>query len=265
MTLPFNFQVGQMVIPSHLVFEVLAFFLGFRYYSYLKKRVEDPVPEGFRLWLVLGAVVGAAIGSKLLGWLEHPSLWAKTLDQPVLFLVSKTIVGGLLGGLIGVELSKALLGIKTSSGDLFCFPIILGMMLGRIGCFLTGVHDGTHGSETTFFLGMDLGDGKLRHPTALYEIFFLGALWIGLAQLRKRVDLANGALFRIFLAYYLLWRWCVEWIKPVERFSWVGMSAIQLACLLGLVYYRDVFFRFSSSLLARRTEPSQMESETDGV
>ncbi len=50
----------------------------------------------------------------------------------IYFFASKTIVGGLLGGILGVEIAKKLVGIKHSSGDLFCFPIILGIMIGRI-------------------------------------------------------------------------------------------------------------------------------------
>ena len=85
----------------------------------------------------------------------------------------KTIVGGLLGGLIGVELTKRLVRWKHSTGDDFVYPLMLGLGLGRIGCFLTGLDDHTYGTPTTWFTGVNFGDGVYRHPTQLYEILFL--------------------------------------------------------------------------------------------
>ena len=47
------------------------------------------------------------------------------------------------------------IGEKNSSGDLFTLPIILGIFIGRIGCFLTGINEFTYGKETNSFLGMN--------------------------------------------------------------------------------------------------------------
>ena len=59
-------------------------------------------------------------------------------------------MGGLFGGLLGVELVKKMIGEKQSSGDLFTLPIILGIIIGRLGCFLTGIKEFTFGKETSF-------------------------------------------------------------------------------------------------------------------
>ena len=80
--------------------------------------------------------------------------------------------------MIGVEITKKIIGHKESTGDLITFPLILAMIIGRIGCFLTGVYEQTYGVETTSIFVMDLGDGLLRHPVALYEIVYLIILWI---------------------------------------------------------------------------------------
>ena len=154
----------------HFIFETLAFFLAFRYYIYQKKQ-RDSISSENRLFIVLGATIGALVGSRLLGALENPEF----LMQSSLLAIykSKTIIGGLLGGLIMVELTKKLLKEPQSSGDLFTLPLIVGIFIGRIGCFVTGVLEPTYGRETSFFMAMDLGDGKLRHPTALYEMLFL--------------------------------------------------------------------------------------------
>jgi phosphatidylglycerol---prolipoprotein diacylglyceryl transferase len=229
-----------MAVPElHFLFEALAYFLGFQYYQAIRRN-GDMIPNEQRYSVIIAAIMGAAMGSKLLGFLEHPELAVRAHENVAYFFASKTILGGLLGGVIGVEIAKKFLRITRSTGDLFCFPIILGMMVGRIGCFFEGVSDGTWGNETTWITGMNGGDGVLRHPMPLYEIFVLASIWLALLQLKKRVSLQEGALFKLFMVGYLLWRLVAEFFKPVDIIEPLGVSAIQLACLLGLVYYSKV-------------------------
>ena len=144
-------------------------------------------------------------------------------------------MGGLFGGLLGVELTKKIIGEKQSSGDLFVFPIIVGIFIGRIGCFLSGINEFTYGNETTFFLGMNLGDGLNRHPIALYELLFLLLLFLFLWKLKRR-DLKNGLLFQYFMISYFTFRFFIEFIKP-NVFFILGLSSIQILCLICLLYY----------------------------
>lgn len=235
----------------HFVFELLSYFLGFQYYRYLRRKGGDVITDDIRTSIIIGGIFGAAILSKLLGLLEQPQLFALSKENIAYLFASKTIIGGLLGAVIGVEIAKKIAGISRSTGDLFCFPTILGMMIGRIGCFLAGAKDGTWGNETTLFLGMDGGDGILRHPTPLYEIIILGFIWLLLNQLKNRVKLQEGSVFKIFMTSYLAWRFIIEFIKPIQIVEPLGMSAIQLACLLGIVYYHKVIFN-PKSLLAKQ-------------
>ena len=85
--------------------------------------------------------------------------------DPMLFLAGKTIVGGLIGGLIAVEFVKARLGIVVATGDLLVLPLAAGISIGRIGCFLTGLSDGTSGIATSLPWGVDFVDDIPRHPT----------------------------------------------------------------------------------------------------
>lgn len=211
----------------HAVFEPLAYlFAGLVYRA---SRRPDPVGGSLdRMTITVAAVLGAAVGSKLLFWLEAPlDTWTHRFD-PVFLMGGKTIVGGLLGGWGAVEVCKRLLGVTVSTGDRFVGPLAIGMAVGRLGCFLAGVEDGTHGIVTAMPWGMDLGDGALRHPTALYEIVVVGLLGL-LARGRY-----EGDRFRAFLGGYLLWRLGVEALK-VQPALLFGLSAIQLACVGGLV------------------------------
>ncbi len=240
MQIPFEPQLFGYNINIHLVLEYLAFFLAFRYYVFLRRKSADIISSNNRLSIILGAALGALIGSRLVGLLENPII--EFSQQSIIQLLNtKTIMGGLFGGLLGVELVKKRIGETQSSGDLFTFPIILGIFVGRVGCFLSGINEFTYGKETSFFTGMDLGDGVLRHPTSLYELIFLVILFIGLKRLQKTKKPKNGDLFKWFMILYFGFRFFIEFLKP-NVFYMLGLSTIQLLCILCLLYYRNTIF-----------------------
>jgi phosphatidylglycerol---prolipoprotein diacylglyceryl transferase len=125
---------------------------------------------------VAAAVAGAALGSKVLYWLEDPRATLQNLYNPAYLIEGKTIVGALIGGLITVEAMKRYIGLRISTGDLYSIPLAVGIAVGHIGCFLTGLGDNTYGTPTTLPWGVNFGDGIARHPTQLYEIVFLTIL-----------------------------------------------------------------------------------------
>jgi phosphatidylglycerol---prolipoprotein diacylglyceryl transferase len=233
---PVEIYLGNNKIPLHAVTEILAFFIGYRYYAFLRKQKGDVINTENRLWIFIGVIFGALIGSRLVGALERPQELLVTKNIWLHIYSNKTVLGGFLGGLFGVELIKKLIKEKNSSGDLFTYPIILALIIGRIGCFCMGVYEETYGTVTTFFTGLNLGDGLLRHPVSIYEIFFLAALWITLLKIEKKQKLADGARFKIFMIAYCIYRFLQEFIKPSYPIV-VGLSTIQLTSIIGLIYY----------------------------
>lgn len=238
MHFPFTIQLGSEKILLHAILESLGYFIGFRYFLYLRKKQGDTIPSSKRIWILIAAIFGSVIGSRLLGGLENIHDLQTAFNKWLYFYQNKTVLGGFLGGLIAVELVKKLIKEKHSSGDLMTFPIILALMIGRIGCFSMGVYEETYGVKTSLPWGMNLGDNVYRHPVCLYEILFLGLVWSGIAAIEKRYLLANGARFKIFLISYLFFRFMLDFIKPHYTFG-IGLSAIQIAALLGLLYYAD--------------------------
>ncbi len=235
MDIPFEPIVFGVKVNIHLVLEYAAFFIGFRYYVYLKKNTQDLISSNNRLSIIIGAVFGAFLGSRIFGFLENP-VFSFSPEYIVQLLSAKTIMGGLFGGLLGVELAKKMINEKNSSGDLFTFPIILGIIVGRIGCFLAGINEFTYGKETTSFLGMDLGDGLLRYPIALFEVVFLILLWVFLKNFQSKYTYRNGLLFQYFMISYFSFRFFIEFLKP-NVFLTLGLSSIQYLCILCLIYY----------------------------
>ncbi|MBL0745238.1 prolipoprotein diacylglyceryl transferase [Chryseolinea lacunae] len=236
MSIPFEPQLAGWTINVHLILEYVAFFLGYRYYVFLKKQTTDPIPSANRLTIILGASLGALLGSRVVGFLENPLVDFSNVSLLVLFNV-KTIMGGLFGGLLGVETAKRIIGEKQSSGDLFTLPIIVGIFIGRIGCFLSGTNEFTYGTTTTFITGMNLGDGLKRHPLALYELVFLAILFLALHRLYRRKKMPNGLLFKLFMLCYFGFRFLLEFIKP-NVFFFLGLSTIQWLCVICFLYYR---------------------------
>ncbi len=233
---PITLTLGQTPVLLHSVTEYLSLFIGFRYYLYLRKQQGDRISSGNRLWILIAAIFGAVIGSRLLGGLEDPAGLAAAKNKLLYFYQNKTVLGGFLGGLWAVEGVKYLLKEKQRSGDLFAYPMILGLIVGRGGCFSMGIYEETYGLPTTLFTGMDLGDGLPRHPVALYEMVFLLLLWFLLRFAERRYVLVPGARFKLFMIAYLLFRFLLDFIKP--HYTWsIGLSSIQVAALLGLFYY----------------------------
>lgn len=255
MTFPVVFHPFGVALPAHFVFESLGYLLGFRLFLFLRRRSQhDSLPFEQTAWILVGAVFGALAGSKVLAWLEHPQhYWSIHGDRQALF-AGKTIVGGLLGGWAGVEIAKKILGVRSRTGDLYALPLLLGIAVGRIGCFLTGLPDQTYGIATSLPWGVNFGDGIRRHPTQLYESLFAIVIGLMLLAVRNR-PLAAGTRFRLFLAAYLLFRFAVEWIKPSPK-GYAGLSAIQIASLVG------VFVCLLQLVAARSREASPPSSSS---
>ena len=232
MNFPVWLSVGAWKIHPHFFFEMLGYAVGILIYLALRKRQGDHIHSSHRWSVVTAAVLGAAVGSRLLFWLEDPAATAGYLRDAPEMLGGKTLVGALLGGWIAVELTKLYIGVRTSTGDLFVVPLAFGIAVGRIGCFLSGLPDGTYGIATSLPWGVDLGDGIARHPTALYESAFMIVFGVVLLRLGPRLE--RGKLFTVFMIGYLAFRLGVDFIKP-GTITALGLTAIQLACVIGLV------------------------------
>lgn len=224
--------VGPIPVHPHWVFETLAYVVGARLYAELKRQSGDPLPAEQRWSIVAAAFGGAVIGSKLVVLADHPWLTIASFAQPLALLDGKTVVGGLIGAWLAVEWIKRRIGITQRTGDVFAIPLTVAIAIGRVGCFLTGLDDNTHGLPTSLPWGVDFGDGIPRHPAQLYEIAFLAFFLLPALMIRARKKHVEGELWRIFIAGYLAFRLALEFIKPGEPIA--GLTAIQWVCVATL-------------------------------
>ena len=242
MTFPVYISLGSLKIHPHLIFEMAAYAIAFRVYLFLRKRSGDALDDGNRWWMIAAAAMGAVVGSKVLYWFEEPTLTAAHWRDPAYLMGGKTIVGALIGGMFAVEIAKRLLGITRRTGDLFAVPLCVGIAIGRIGCFLTGLDDHTAGVATSLPWGVNFGDGISRHPTQLYEVLFALALgWFLWRRIQR--PYASGDLFKMFMVAYFGFRLLCDFLKPEVRVLF-GLSSIQWACVAMLCYYSSDWIRW---------------------
>ncbi|MEO0322856.1 MAG: prolipoprotein diacylglyceryl transferase family protein [Myxococcota bacterium] len=189
---------------------------------------ESPLPPGLsgrvRRAALLGGVLGAylfELPADLLGW-SAPSA------RGLVPVGGRTVLGGLLGGWLAVELTKARAGFRGATGDRFAIPLALALVFGRLGCTLRGCCEGTLVPETSLLgrAGLRL-HGVPRVPAASLEAWFHVLALLLLFGLRAR-GLARGAQLALYLAAYALVRIALETVRahpPV---------------LFGLTYYQGL-------------------------
>jgi len=236
-TFPVFVPLGPFRVHPHTVFDLLAYGIGFRLFLWQRRRLGDTIDTHARWSVVAAAILGAAVGSKILFWLEDPVETLAHWNDPLFLLGGKTIVGGLIGGLIGVELEKRWAGLTRRTGDLFAMPLAAGIVIGRIGCFLSGLADRTHGTPSSLPWAVDFGDGIPRHPAQLYESAVMALAAMVLWRLTRRPH-REGDVFRLFMVIYFTLRVAVDAVKPEVRIL-LGLSSLQWASVAVLLYYGD--------------------------
>jgi phosphatidylglycerol---prolipoprotein diacylglyceryl transferase len=197
-------------VNLHTVFDLLAAasalamtMLVYRWRLCDAARKIEAAGMGYGLALVAGAVIGGFGAGSL-------NLWLTGLPG-----IGRSIVGALAGAIAAVEIFKRARGLHGSTGLFFVPAFATSVVVGRWGCFLSGIEDQTHGTATMLPWGHDFGDGVLRHPVQLYESFAMAAFLLAalvLIGMRNRFFMTNG--FYLLVLFYAAQRFPWEFLKP---------------------------------------------------
>jgi prolipoprotein diacylglyceryltransferase len=186
------------------------------------------LPGWQRTVLAMAAFIGGALGAKL------PFVWGDGsgwLSGAAWLSDGKTIVTGLAGAYLAVELTKLVLGIRVKTGDTFAVPLALALAVGRWGCFFNGC---CYGAPTSLPWGVyfRVADGSLVrcHPTQVYESLFHFTMALILWQLGSR-DALRYQRLKLYLISYGVCRFATEFIRP-EPIWWLGLTFYQWAALV---------------------------------
>ncbi|MDT0158279.1 prolipoprotein diacylglyceryl transferase [Microbacterium sp. ARD32] len=188
-------------------------------------------------YLVLGALIGAAVLSRLGTWAQHldPSQNLSLLEQ--FTRGNASMLSALVGAWLGVHIAKLICRYPARSGDLFAPAVALAMAIGRIGCLLTEQPGTPTGASWGVVLDADAAArtgspaGVPLHPSFAYEIVFhLAAFAVLWFWLRHR-PIAAGETLTLYIAAYAVFRFAVEFVRGNEV-AWMGLTRPQLFLLV---------------------------------
>ena len=229
-----NFTFGNLKISTYSFFVLLGLLVGLAWFYFSITR-NAKIKSGYSYLIVMSALIGGLVGSKILVFFENFSILIKHPENFKYFLFTgKSIVGGLVGGYIGIRVIKKIKNIENfRCGNDIAPAVALGMAIGRIGCFLTGC---CYGIKTNLLVGIDFGDGVNRIPTQLIEILFCFILFIYfLYKQRHDKNLIPGILFKQLVLYYFTFRFFIEFIRDTNK-NILFLSIYQVICLIGIVF-----------------------------
>lgn len=225
---PILFSIHGIPITSYSVFMVLGVVAAV---VCCRQQSRFVAPANPHTWtIILSALFFGSLGAKLMALALNARQYGSFGFIPFLYS-GRSIIGGLIGGWFGVRLVKRLLGINTRLGNAIAPAAALGIAIGRIGCFLGSC---CYGKPTTCLLGIDFGDGQLRHPTQLYESLFALGLFAYLAR-KNRQRPPPGLLFKQFLLAYFSFRFLIEFIR-IEPPCCFGLTVFQLLSLVIIAF-----------------------------
>lgn len=207
------------------------------------QRNGSGLPEGVRSRLLLAAVLGAVVFAYLLqlpadlfGWSAPPPPGLRGDGMP---LGGRTVLGGLLGGWLGVELAKRRLGVRQPTGDGFALPLSVALGFGRLGCVFAGCCAGVS-CEPRWWAYVD-AIGQARVPVQAIEaaFHFAMAAWLLLAQRRGWL---RGRRLAVYLSLLAVLRFVLEgWrLHPplLLGLSWYQLLALALLLLAASTWWR---------------------------
>ena len=190
-------------------------------------------------YLVLGALVGAAIAARLGTWAQHLDPWENLGLLEQLAYGNASLLSGLVGAWLGVHVAKRIVRYPLRTGDLFAPAVALALAIGRLGCFFTEQPGTPTGSSWGISLDPDAAArvggsaGVPLHPSFLYEIAFHAAAFAVLWLWLRHQPIAAGETLTLYVAAYAIFRFFVEFVRGNEV-VWLGLTRPQLFLLVAI-------------------------------
>lgn len=196
-----------------------------------------PIDKTDRLAIGFAAFCGAMIGSKAPFVLAGDAAWWSMSSW---LTNGKTILAGLVGGYLAVELAKWALEIRTKTGDSFAPAVAIAIAIGRLGCFRAGCCYGVP-TDLSWGVVFPLEDQSPRHPTQLYEAAFHAVMAVVLLTLQRH-GVFRGQLLKLYIMAYAVYRLATETIRPEPTYL-ANLTAYQAACLFLLPLFAYLWWR----------------------
>ncbi len=280
---PVLFEAFGTSLHSYPALVVLATALGVGVGAALARKDGRPWRDIVDLAIVV--VVGALLGAKVFHTLfeaeghhltdgriatgvidllrDDPWHWARLFEAGYVFYGA--VVGAFLVGWL--FLVRRRLVDRWSVGDYATPGLLVGVLVGRLGCFLGGCCYGAH-TDVAWAVRFPAGHataGAPVHPVQLYDAAFglVGLVVCALLYRRRRF---GGEALCAFFATYSVYRFATELLRAdADRGVWLGgaLSTSQLVALatlpIALVTWRRALTLARAGRLRRPTDPLPTE------
>jgi phosphatidylglycerol:prolipoprotein diacylglycerol transferase len=259
---PVLVEVGWLTIHSYGFMLALSFLFGI--YVANRRAIKFGIDPSQILDLSVYIILTAVIGSRLLYVVFHLEEYRTFLDMFALWEGGAT----LYGGLVLAVLVSYLFTVKRRLdflriADVVSPSIALGIMLTRIGCFLSGC---CYGKATSLPWGITFPPGcaagyysqqlsaslsstvvKL-HPAQLYASFY-GLIIFLILLIAERRLIKRGGTFGLFLVLYGVSRFSLDFFRYYEENMQVflGLTLNQLLSI-GLVLLGMVILKMKQTM-----------------
>jgi phosphatidylglycerol:prolipoprotein diacylglycerol transferase len=258
---PEIFQWGPIHVRSYGLMLAVAFLAGT--WIALREARRLKLDEDRLITVILVSLVAGVLGARAMYVVEHIEQFRREWGSVLaLWQGGLTLYGGVVAGAAAGLLTARRLGQPMwAVADALTPSLALGMMFGRIGCFLNGC---CYGRPTSLpwgvvfpadsFAGLEFGTVPI-HPSQLYfaamGLVLFAVTWV----LRGRIR-TPGVLFWTFIALFAVSRIPLDATRTYEaeaQIVQVGGTAItesQLVSLTLLLFALLMILR-----LTRRTRP----------
>lgn len=184
----------------YLLFNLIGIIAG----GITAKLINMPKPSGkIQIEIIMSGAIGLILGAKLPVWILYGF-------NSTTILTGKSVMGGLLGVFIAINLYKILTHQKAKAfGGRFAIPFAVALGFGKIGCYFNGCCGGD------FFIPIQLIESASQFIVAICLYIFY--------KKTGRKDL----LFPYYLLSYLIIRFIAEFIRHREIFAF-GLTLYQI-------------------------------------
>ncbi len=244
---PILFDWGPVVIPSWHAFYVFGAIATFLLLLHLGRLHDSQVPRHELARLYVVAYVTGYFGARLLSIvIEEPDVHGFGIAEALFRFGPMTFYGGAIGAFLAGTFYVRMKGLPFGNIVDLAIPAgMLGLAIGRVGCFLNG---DDYGSAAPLTDGVapfwavifpNLKDGIARYPVQLMESGAVLLLVFGLCRLFMRLRLAFKPGFVGFLGIvgYANLRFALEFVRDDFRGSVAGtwLSTSQFISILVLL------------------------------
>ena len=234
---PVAFELFSFQIRWYSLSYIFGILLG---WIYCKRIINDKIFEKIFDDLIGVIIIGIIFGGRL-GYvvLYNPSYY---FNNPIEIFMFWNGGMSFHGGLLGVIIATIIFGKKNSQNpfkflDLISIAAPIGIFFGRIANFINSELYGrvTDVPWSVIFIKVDQ---LSRHPSQLYEAFFEGILLFLILNyfLRKNFLLNPGVISSLFLVFYSIFRFFVEFFRqPDEHIGFILLS-LSIGQLISIIF-----------------------------